>query len=419
MTSVALEPLPRIACFPSMTPPVITAGGMLLGTQTGLQSYMPDPWAQGDITWQGAEFGFTAPGGTGVQVQRIRFALTHRVSSLAAFTSAKAQVYDGSTPVGSPYTLSMAVDYVTDTFYLYSGYPAADLPSLALRVTYHSVAPGIAYVNSVYAEAATSPVTAITPFPVACTAAFPAPQPHVTLPRWRTVAVGNEANSLSPQFAQATGTGNLLIAWVFSNSGSASFDTTCPDPSWTAAGHGGAAFGWLSLWYKAGSSAGETAPVFSTPATAPMSQLAEFATGTSTLDQSGSATGTASVTVSASAPDTRSGNLVVTAVTWGGANAGPTTVTFTGTDSAGTPVTAYQSQNSSSAGTQFYCLSWGQAGQAFAPGTDTATAALGIFEGSVAVTASFTVTGVPALAQRQFAQAGITQRAVTRGIRIG
>ena len=236
MAGVTITPLPRIACTTTMEPPVITAGNLILAEQPVYQTFMPNPWASGDITWQGAEFGFAAPGGSGAQVQRIKFELTHRISALAAFTSACAQVYAGASPVGSPFPLTMSVDYVTDTFYLYEGYAAAQLPNLALQVTYHSVAPGLAYVHQAYVEASYSYPDSVTPFTIACTSSFPAPQPWVWLPYVNLVSLGAESNSLAPSFGQSATAGNMLVGWVYSNSGSPTFDTTTATcPRWTTA----------------------------------------------------------------------------------------------------------------------------------------------------------------------------------------
>lgn len=413
----------RIGCTQQVNFPTITAGKISLGSTSSVagSTYIQYPSGQGDIIWQGAKFGFVAPGGSGAQVQRIVFQLNHRVGVAASFSSASAQVYAGASPIGSPFSLTVSASYVTDTFTLSSGYSASQLPNLAVRITYHAIAPSLVFVNQLSAQASYSFPNAITPFAITGITTFPAPLPHVTLPRWREIATGQQVFSLAPSFGQSPGAGSLLVGWVFSNSGSASFDTTCSDPSWTVATHAGGAFAWLSLWYKLSAKGGDSAPSFSTPASAPMSQLAEFSVGIGTqLDRTGvNTSGSSAITVSASNPDTKSGDLMIAIVTWGGSNHGPAVINYAGTDSASNPMMTWQSQNPLSSGIQFYAFGWGQTGQAFAPGNDSVTANLGIFAGAQAVLASFTVPGAAPFPQRQFNPTGIVNRAITTGIRIG
>jgi hypothetical protein len=379
-----------------MPAPVITAGGLTLGTQPGFQSFMPYPWGQGDITWQGAQFGF-ANATSGAQVQRIQFRLKHRISSTAAFSSAQAQVYDGGTPVGSPFTLTQSVNYVTDTFSLYSGYPATDLSSLALQVTWHSTAPGLAYVNSVYAQASYSYPNAITPFSFAGRTTFGTPAVTVNRIPAGLVQYGPQSFTLNTSFTQPTQIGHLLVAWVYSNSGSSTFDTTCSTPGWTQAGHAGAAFGWTSMWYKTGSVQNDPAPSFSSPATAPQSQVAEFICWNAALDQAGTLAGTGNPTVTASAPDTHSYDLIVTIFAWLGTVPGPTTISVTGADSSGTGLGFGLSSNPGTTGSQFYGFAWAQASAPAGPGEDAITGTLGVFAGVQAITASFSGTTGPPL----------------------
>jgi hypothetical protein len=355
-------------------------------------AYMQHPYGQGDVTWNGAQFGMPAPGGSGAQVQRITVTVTHNVSDPASFSAATAQILAGATPVGSPATLSLSATPVSDTFKITTGYTAAQLPNLAVQLNYHAIAPSLANVVSVYAQASYSYPAAVTPFTTAPRAVMPAPAVSVGLPPVTLASLGAQVFSLAPAFGRPTAAGNLLIGWAYSNSGSSSFDTTCSDPAWTLGGYAGAAFGWTSFWYKTNCGAAEVAPSFSSGASQPMSQLAEFTCTKGVLDQVTATTGSQSYTATAAAADTRSGDLVVALFTWGGANNGPATIGMTGTDSSGAalPLTLYS--NASTTGTQFWALGWGQAGQPFGPHTDTASSTLNLYATGQAIVASFSVS---------------------------
>jgi hypothetical protein len=94
------------------------------------------------------------------------------------------------------------------------------------------------------------------------------------------VSAGAVSSSLSPSFGQATAAGNLLVAWVYADTGGSS-DPFNPVSGWTKAVVPGASFNWSSIWYKANCGAGETAPVFTTAGAnfGANSQLAEFSGG--------------------------------------------------------------------------------------------------------------------------------------------
>lgn len=364
-----------------------------LGTPIACTTYMQHPYGQGDVAWKGSQFGMPAPGGAGAQVQRVTVQVTHHVSDPGSFSSATGQVLNGAAPVGAAAPLTLSATQVTDTFQVTTGYPAAALPNLAVQVSYHATAPSLAYVTSAWASASYSYPAAITGFTIPPLVTMPAVRPLVTLPVVRLTRLGTQVNTLTPAFGQPTTAGGLLAGWAFSNSSSSTFDTTCNDPSWTLAAFAGAAFGWTSLWYKADCGTAETAPQFSSGATTPMSQLAEFAAVGAVLDRAAAVNGTQSYAVTSPGADTRSGDLVVAVYTWGGSNAGPTTITMTGADSSGAalPLTVYD--NASSAGTQFWALGWGQAGAGFGPHADSASATMGLFATGQAAIASFTLAG--------------------------
>jgi hypothetical protein len=86
---------------------------------------------------------------------------------------------------------------------------------------------------------------------------------------------------------------------------------------------------------------------------------------------------------------------VIVVYVWSGANAGPAGLSLSGTDSASRSLPLVLADNASYTGSQFWVVGWAQAGQAFAPHADTATGTLSLFEGSAAVLASFTPSGLP------------------------
>jgi hypothetical protein len=378
--------------------PVIAASGVRPPAFAG-QAYMVYPAGQGDLIWQGGVFGLSAPtsGGLIANVWQVMVTVSHHCSSPAAFSSVTAQIYDTSTStvIGSKaFTLSST--QVTETITLTTGFTAADVPDLAVRMVWHQTAPGYATVQHSYAEISYSYSDSIGSVEIDPVAQFGTTAINVTPPPVALVSQGSAAFSFTPSFGKATAAGDLLLAWVYSNSSNASFGTSCADPSWTLAGHAGGMFGWRSLWYKPHCKAAETAPVFSdTAASEPLSQLLEFS-GAAALDQVTGATGTPDVTYTAPGPDTASGDLVFGFATWNGSNAGPTTITLSGTDSHGTALALTQADNHTSTGVQFWATGWAQASAPAGPGTDTMTADLGFFAGGGGMMASF--KAIPAVA---------------------
>jgi hypothetical protein len=110
--------------------------------------YMPYPSGQGDLIWQGGEFGLVLSGASSAIVS-----VTHRVSDPNAFSSITARLYIGSIPVGAPAQFRRSMTYVTDSVTAHTGINADNLPLLSVRVTWHQVAPGLAYVQHSYATA--------------------------------------------------------------------------------------------------------------------------------------------------------------------------------------------------------------------------------------------------------------------------
>lgn len=395
MTNATVAPLARFPLYVSFTTPVITAGPFVLGTQPTYQTYMPYPDGQGDITWQGAEFGMSAPAGANVTL--IQVSVTHRVSNTTAYPSVTAQLYAGGVAIGSPKAFTPSINLITETITYTGGIPPANLASLAVQLTFHSAAMGLAYVHQAYATANYSFANSVGIITVAGQSTTPLPQLTVHYPTARLVSAGASVLSLSPQFGQPTTAGSLLIAWTFSNSGSSTFDTTCNNPTWTLIGTSGGAFGWRAMWYKNNCLAREAPPVFSSTATFPMSQLAEFANARG-LDQSGTFPSPASsnFTVSASSPDTKSGNLVVAALIWGGANMTPVTSGASGVDSSGAALPSGVISNASTTGQLPAIIFWGQASPPAGPGVDAISGTLNVFDAGGGIVASFfAVQNVP------------------------
>lgn len=178
------------------------------------------------------------------------------------------------------------------------------------------------------------------------------------------VKVGTVATGTSPQqpaFGQATGTGNLLIAWVADDTAIASVSV---DQSWVLALRSTAAGGFAgsSIWYKQNSAAGETAPTFTATGHTLWAALAEFsgAATSFTNDQIGAVefpvAPTSPQSVTAAAPDAASGELVVTASLWTLTKAGTVTTADTYNNGA-TPTTNLNNDATSSA--LHYRFAWG------------------------------------------------------------
>jgi hypothetical protein len=400
--------------------PVLNASGI---TPPGIacQAYMPFPAGQGDLIWQGSVFGLTAPdsGGLHANIWQVAVTVTHCCSAPSDFTSVTAQVYDTNTSTvltSQPFTLSAG--FITETITLTTGFPYADIADLAVRLVWHQVAVGYACVQHAHAAISYSYSDSIGSIDIAPVASMPAPAVSVApLPPVALVASGAVVNSLTPAFGKPTIAGDLLIAWVYTNGSSSTFSTTCSNPSWTLAGHAGAAFGWESLWYKAGCGTAETAPVFSdTGYSEPMSQLLEFS-GARQLDQVGTGTGTPGVTYTASGPDTASGDLIFGFAAWNGSNTGPAVIGLTGTDSSGAALGLNVTDNAANTGTQFWATGWGQASAPAGPGQDTMSATFSFFAGGGGVMASFKTFAVPAPVTP--ARPRVINRVVIVPIRIG
>ena len=388
MTDAAVAPTARFPCFSSVTFPAIKAEGMILTNTLACQTYMPHPDGQGDVTWQGNLFGLSAPGGSNVTYAAAN--VTHSISSLSAFSSITAQLWAGGLPVSTPQAFTPSINYITETVVTQAGIPPANVSTLAVKLTYHQTAMGLAYVRATSAEIAYSFSNAIGIIPLASQVNVGSPTLTVTTPPVALVSQGATAQNLMPLFGQPTASGNLLLAWVFSNSSSPTLDTTCNNPAWFLAETAGGPYGWLSLWTKPVSVANEVAPMFTTSASIPMCQLLEF-NGANSIDQVGmSAPGAQNtVPVTASGADSRSGDLVFGVCAWPGANPTPTTITLTGNDGSGASLGLNTANNAITTNQTPWITGWAQAGGAAGPAGDTMTGVLGNFDYGVGIIASF------------------------------
>lgn len=394
MTNATVTPLARFPLFTSFTVPQILAGGLHLGTQTASMTYMPHPDGQGDVTWQGAQFGLTAP--AGANITYVSVTVSYRVSGVASYSGITAQLYAGASPVGSPATFTPSIgsaDQVpaTGTVVVRSGFTPATLPNLAVQVTFHSAQAGLAYVYHAYATAEYSFANSVGIITVSGKAAITGPALSVHFPSVRLISAGTAVQNYAPAFGKPVTSRSLLIGWTFSNSSSASFDTTCSTAGWLLANTAGGAFAWRALWYKLNAQTGENPPVFSSAgATTPMSQLYEF-TNAGKLDQSGGfASGSQQLfTMSASAPDTASGDMIAGIMLWSGSGTTPATPVVSGTDSSGTPLALWTFTNSNTSGQVPFAFSWGQASPPAGPGESSMTGTLSEFDFGGGVIASF------------------------------
>ena len=368
MAGATIAPLTRFACTTSMGYPSILAGGLLLGAQPEYMTYMPYPDGQGNVTWQGGEFGFSAPDGANITLAAIT--VTHRVSDTTAYPAISAQIYAGGSPVGAPAVFTPSITPIAETVSVTSGISADALPSLAVQVTFQEAQEGLGYVYHAYATVNYSFADSVGIITVAGRASIPVPSVSVTPPVAELVAAGSAAESFSPSFGQPTAKGDLLIGWTFCNSSSASFNITCADPSWTLANTAGESYGWSGLWYKINCGAAEVPPTFSSSgASFVMSQLLEFSHQVVAFDQTGTFTNNSGpdFTVAASAPDTASGNLIIGLATWSGPDATPVTASISGSDSSGTPVTYSTVSNAATTGQIPFAVAWAQASPRPAP----------------------------------------------------
>ena len=276
--------------------------------------------------------------------------------------------------------------------------PASSLATLAIQVTYHQVAMGMAYVHSAFAQASYSFASSVGTITVTGTMAMPGPSLTVRYPPAYLVSQGAAGQNLSPAFGQPPRAGDLLLAWVFSNSSSPAFDTVCGDPSWTLITWQGGAYSWVSLWRKT-AQGGDIAPAFTTGASTPLSQLLEF-TGAGGLDQSGTGAEGSDpriVTLACGSPDTASGDLVFGVAVWPGANPTPATLTLAGTDSGGMTLPLSVTSNAGAPGQIPWAAGWAQASAPAGPGVSTITGTSSIFDYGTGVIASFrAAAGTPA-----------------------
>jgi len=138
------------------------------------------------------------------------------------------------------------------------------------------------------------------------------------------VSIGTLVESGNPAFGQPTTAGNLLLAWVCTNSSSSTFDITCNDVHWVNAANGGGGFDWASIWYRPNCGTAETAPQFSSGGSDLWAQLGEFhgAATSSVFEQA--ASGATAQTFTAA--DTEGGELITAAVYWNGSLPGGTVI---------------------------------------------------------------------------------------------
>ena len=398
--------------------PVLEADGIIVGTPPWRQglTYMPYPDGQGDIFWQGGYFGIPSAGGT-AQVNEIAITVTQRVSDPAAFSFVTAQILDGATPVGSPVNLTLSATYVTETFMITSGYPAADLPNLTVQLRFHQQTSGLAFVNHVYAAAGISYADSIGPNSPYGTTSMPFPAITVTPGVAKLVSQGPASSSLSPSFGQPTTAGNLLIAWTFSNP-FGPFDVTTSSTGWLLAGHTGAQGGWESLWYKPDCRVSEPAPVFNGGGSTLASGLMEFS-GARYLDQAGGTFGAEPLVLSSGHIDTASGDLVVAFGIWGTSSAGPVTMTMTGTDSSGAVLPLHIANNASSTNVGLYWMTgWAQASIAAGPGSDMTSSTFSAYiGGGGGIVASF--KALPPAIPPLYISPGMMNKVVVIPVRIG
>lgn len=398
MTDATVTPLARFPLFTSMGFPVLLANQpVALGAQPEYLTFLPHPDGQGDVTWQGGEFGLTAP--DGANVTNVAVTVTYRVSSVTAYPEITAQLYANSSPVGSPasFTPVQTQAPVTGIITVRTGISAAHLSTLAVQVTFHSAQAGLGYVYHAYATADYSFADAVGTITVAGNAAIAAPVVSVHPPGMYLRSAGTLAQTLSPAFGAITIPDDLLLGWTFSNSSSGTFETTCSNPAWQLLGHAGGAFGWRGLWCKPLCGSHEAAPVFSSSgASEVMSQLLEF-TGCKLIpDQAGTNTTAGSnFSVSASASDTASGDFIAGILTWAGSNLTPVLAGVSGADSSGAALPLNTISNGTTTGELPYVFAWGQATPPAGPGADSITASLPVFDAGSGIIASFVADRFP------------------------
>ena len=206
------------------------------------------------------------------------------------------------------------------------------------------------------------------------------------------VAEGAWVDNGSPAFGATTREGNLLQAWVNSDSGSSTFDITTDASGWECAASNGAPYYWTSIWYKPDCAAGETAPVFTSGA-ACWSRLAEFSgAADSPLDTSadGETSGESGWLATFGAPDSVGGELVSASGFWNGSNTGGTISLTDFTDNDGDAITG-AALTSLADGSVYSASAYGVAG---ATGSDAHQ--VGMQNSAYAANAGVAVTFKPA-----------------------
>ena len=392
MTNAAIAPIRRFPLTSSVTFPAITAEGMTLTNTLLCQTYMPYPDGQADVIWQGNKFGLSAPAGSYITYAAVT--VKHRVSVVSAFSSITAQLWAGGVPVGSPKAFTPSINYITETIVTQVGFPSANVGTLAIRLTYHQAVMGLIYVSHAAADVAYSFANSIGIIPIALNVNVASPVLTVTMPPVSLVSQGSTVQTPLPAFGQPTAAGNLLLAWVFSNSSSPTLEITCNNPTWFLVQVEGGPFAWLTLWAKPVSVSNEVAPIFSTGGSTPLAQLLEF-TGANSADQVGIGVETVDprvVIVTNSGADSRSGDLVFGVCAWPGANPTPATITLTGNDGSGAALALNTSNNASTSLQIPWMTGWAQAGGAAGPGGDTMIGSLSEFDFGIGVIASFRTT---------------------------
>ncbi len=156
MTGIATT-LTRIKCGPAVFGGTGIRASSVTWPVIAGNCYMQWPGGQGDLEWEGGQFGLILAGASSAAVR-----VTHRVSDPAAFSSVTARIYAGGFPAGSPAQFTLSAAYVTDTVAAYTGITPENLASLTVRVTWHQVAPGLAYVQH---SRATTPAPLLPPAP--------------------------------------------------------------------------------------------------------------------------------------------------------------------------------------------------------------------------------------------------------------
>lgn len=141
-----VQPAARFRCGPAVFGGGTVIASQITGTTITGRCYMPYGQGQGDLVWEAGQFGLVLAGASSAAVR-----VTHRVSDPAAFSSVTARLYANGFPVGAPAQFTRSMTYVSDTVTAYSGITEGNLASLTVRVTWHQVAPGLAYVQHSYA----------------------------------------------------------------------------------------------------------------------------------------------------------------------------------------------------------------------------------------------------------------------------